>query len=82
MTWLRERGNIRLRYDAGYRITANFLNWVAEKQDKEIVQHLNSAMREGHYREELWKERTGKALQDLGAEWKQELEQQLPQGSR
>ena len=82
VTWLRERGNIRLRYDAGYRITANFLNWVAEKQDKEIVQHLNSAMREGHYREELWKERTGKALQDLGAEWKQELEQQLPQGSR
>jgi basic secretory peptidase family protein len=76
-TWLRERKSVRLRYDAGYRLTANFLNWVVEKYDRDIVRHLNSAMRAGNYREELWKERTGRALQDLGAEWKQELEQQL-----
>ena len=77
MTWLRQRRNALLRYDAGYRITANFLDWVVEKQDKDIVQRLNVAMRQGQYREEIWKERTGRTLQDLGAVWKQELEQQL-----
>jgi hypothetical protein len=82
VTWLRARRNVRLRYDAGYRLSANFLNWVVEKYDRDIVRHLNSAMRAGNYREELWKERTGHALQDLGDEWKKLLEQELERGSR
>ncbi|HZQ48158.1 MAG TPA: basic secretory protein-like protein [Verrucomicrobiae bacterium] len=64
----------RARYDGSYRVTANFLNWVAEKYDKNIVQKLNAAMRDGNYSENLWQKNTGKTLQNLGDEWKQSLE--------
>jgi hypothetical protein len=57
-------------YDGSYRITANFLNWVVETHDKDIVRKLNAAAREGRYREQLWKDFTGKTVQELGAEWK------------
>lgn len=59
------------RYDASYRITGNFLNWVTQKYDPEIVSQLNAAAREGRYAESLWRERTGKALPELGAEWRE-----------
>lgn len=77
LAWLRQRKNVQLRYDAGYRLTANFLNWVSEKYDQGLVKKLNAAMREEKYRETLWSESTGHSLADLGAEWKQQLEQQL-----
>jgi hypothetical protein len=79
LTWMRGRKNLRLRYDAGYRVTANFLDWVTGKYDKSTVERLNEAMREGKYREDIWKEQTGRAVQELGEEWKRELEQQLTQ---
>jgi hypothetical protein len=77
LVWMKQRKNLRLRHDAGYRVTANFLNWVTEKYDKSIVQNLNAAMREGKYRDEIWKVSTGHTLQDLGADWKNDLEQKL-----
>jgi hypothetical protein len=77
--WMRERKNLRLRYDAGYRITANFLDWVTAKYDKSIVQGLNAAMRQGKYREDIWKEHTGHSLPELGDEWKRDVERQLAQ---
>ena len=58
------------RYDASYRITANFLNWVTQTYDKDLVQKLNAAAREGRYAEPLWKAWTGKSVQELGDEWK------------
>ena len=64
----------RARFDASYRITANFLNWVAGKYDKDIVPQLNAAMREGRYEEEMWKTRTSHTVQELGEEWKKALE--------
>lgn len=67
----------RARYDGNYRITANFLNWAAETYDKDLVQQLNAAIREGRYREDLWKDRTQHTLPDLGAEWKAALEKKL-----
>jgi hypothetical protein len=60
----------RARYDASYRITGNFLNWVTEAHDRDIVAKLNAAAREGRYREELWVEHTGRTVQQLGDEWK------------
>ena len=60
----------KARYDASYRITANFLNWVVQKYDKDFLRKLNSAAREGRYTESLWKEWTGKSLLELGDEWK------------
>lgn len=67
----------RAKYDASYRITGNFLNWVTTKYDTNIVLKLNTAARAGKYREELWKEYTGKTIQELGAEWKALHEQRL-----
>lgn len=62
-----------VRYDNSYRVTANFLNWVVEKYDKELVIKLNAACREGKYSESLWKKYTGHAVQELGDQWKAEL---------
>ena len=60
----------RVRYDGAYRQTAAFLNYVSEKYDKDLVRKLNKAMREGEYKDGLWKELTKKTVQDLGEEWK------------
>ncbi|OQC21771.1 MAG: Plant Basic Secretory Protein [Planctomycetes bacterium ADurb.Bin069] len=61
------------RYDASYRVSANFLDWVARKHAPDIVKNLNAALREGRYREDLWKEYTGRTLEELGAAWKESL---------
>lgn len=57
------------KYDSSYRISANFLNWVVLNHDKELIRVLNAAAREGKYSDTLWKERTGKTIEELGAEW-------------
>jgi hypothetical protein len=67
------RDPAKAKYDASYRVTANFLNWVVEHHDKDIIKQLNAAMRDGRYSEELWKEYTGKPVQELGEEWKASL---------
>lgn len=67
----------RAKYDASYRITGNFLNWVVNTFDKEIIRKLNTAAREGKYREDLWKEYTGKTVQELGEQWKKGHEDRL-----
>jgi hypothetical protein len=63
----------RARYDGSYRVTAAFLAYVTEKYDKELVRKLNMAMRAGEYKEEVWKDCTGKTVQELGEEWKATL---------
>jgi hypothetical protein len=63
----------RARYDASYRTTAAFLNWVTQTHDPDIVPRLNAAMREGRYSDDLWREFTGKSADELGEEWKQSL---------
>src|SRR6185369_8183396 len=65
------------KYDASYRVTGNFLNWTTEKYNKDLVQKLNAAIREGKYTEDLWKEYTKHTVQELGEEWKKDLEKRL-----
>ena len=72
-----QRNLVRAKYDASYRVTGNFLNWVTEKYDKDLVRKLNAAAREGKYSEELWKEYTNKTLQELGDEWRKAHEERL-----
>lgn len=67
----------RARYHANYRISANFLNWVTQKYDKQIVPEINAAIREGKFGEQVWKEKTGHPVQELGEEWKRENETRL-----
>jgi len=63
----------RAKYSDSYRTTGHFLNWTQEKYDKELVIKLNAACREAKYSDELWKQYTGKTLEELGAEWKAAL---------
>lgn len=43
----------RAKYDACYGVSVAFLDYVARKQDKELVKKVNKALREGEYKEEL-----------------------------
>lgn len=61
------------RYDANYRISANFLNWVIQNHDKDLIQHLNASARAGKYNESNWQERTGYTVQALSAKWLEHL---------
>ena len=63
----------RSKYSDSYRTTAAFLNWAQETYDKELVVKLNAACRAGKYDPALWKQYTGKTLEELGAEWKESL---------
>ena len=64
----------RVHYNDAYRPTANFLNWVSGKYDKDLVVKFNTVMRQGKYSDDLWKEYTGKTADELGEEWKKSLE--------
>jgi hypothetical protein len=65
------------RHDGGYRVTANFLDWVSATCDRDLVPKLNAAAREGRYDEALWKKWTGKSVQELGDAWKRAHAQRL-----
>lgn len=60
-------------YNGNYRVTARFLAYVTEKYDKALVLKLNKAMREGTYKEEIFKQSTGKTVQELDEEWRATL---------
>jgi hypothetical protein len=64
----------RTKYDASYRVTGHFLNWAQNKYDKDLVVKLNAACRQGKYTPDLWKQYTGKTVEELGAEWKENLQ--------
>ncbi len=59
----------RAHYNDSYRTTATFLAYLTDKYDKEIVPKLNRLMREGKYKEEVFREFTGKSVGELGEEW-------------
>jgi hypothetical protein len=63
----------RAKYDGSYRVTAAFLAYLAEKHDPQIVKKLNARMRAGKYSEAVWKELTGKSVEQLNQEWRQSL---------
>ncbi len=76
-------GNIgNARFDASYRTTANFINWVVETHEPELLRKLNAAAREGDYSPDLWKEWTGKSVDELGADWIADNEKQLGRRNR
>jgi hypothetical protein len=77
IVWMKHVRNFKPHYDDAYRPSANFLNWVSEKYDPNIVTELSVAMREGNYTNDIWKQHTGKTVQELGAEWTKEIEAQL-----
>ncbi len=46
---------------------------MTDKYDKELVRKLNALLRQGKYKEDIFKELTGKTVQELGDEWKTSL---------
>ncbi len=63
------------RYNGSYRVTAAFLAYVTKRYDKNVIRHLNQALREGRYSDQFFKDHTGKTLKELGQEWKASLQQ-------
>jgi len=55
----------RSKYTDSYRTTAGFLNYIAKDIDKDIIARINAAMRQGKYSPDLWKEYTGKTVDEL-----------------
>ncbi len=64
----------RAKYTDSYRTTGAFLAYVTEAHDKEIVKKFNAAMREGKYAPELWKEFTGKTVDELWEDYVKTLQ--------
>ncbi|MCW1915641.1 basic secretory family protein [Luteolibacter sp. GHJ8] len=64
-----QRNFASANYDSSYRITANFYDFVIKKYEKDLMKKLNLATHQG-YSEDLWKQWTGKTVQELDAEWK------------
>lgn len=52
-------------YTNSYRITARFLTWLSQKYDPLLVNKLDENLRDNTYSSKLWKEYTGKSLDEL-----------------
>jgi hypothetical protein len=63
----------KAKYNDAYFTTADFLVFVANKYDKNIVAEMNVANRKGTYSVDLWKQYTGKSIDELSDEWKDSL---------
>ncbi|MGH7968535.1 MAG: basic secretory protein-like protein [Limisphaerales bacterium] len=70
------------RYDASYRITGNFLNWIAQRCGTNVIARINEAARDGKYSPTIWKEITGREADELGREWRQTVEARLQPRSK
>ncbi|PWU08451.1 MAG: hypothetical protein C5B50_29665 [Verrucomicrobia bacterium] len=79
VVWLKGRRNTELKYDARYRVTANFLDYVVNHYDpkKELITKVNAACRQGKYTDDLWQDITGKKLQELDEEWRTATKKEL-----
>ena len=61
------------KYTDAYKTTATFLEWSGKQYDPKLVNKLNAALRAGTYKDELWKDATGKTLDDLWSEFADSL---------
>lgn len=68
----------KAHYNSSYRVSAAFLAYVTGKYDKDLVLKLNKLMRDGNYRDEIFKDLTGKTLEELDEEWRATLVRQAP----
>ncbi len=70
---INKRSLARAHFDGSYRVSANFLNYVVTKYDKDLIKKLNAPLREGAYNSTIWKALTGKTVDELNDEWKESL---------
>jgi hypothetical protein len=55
-------------YRDAYKTTAAFLEWLEKKYDRDLVKKLNAPLRAGTFKMEMFKEHTGKDVDEL---WKE-----------
>ena len=63
----------RFKYTNSYQDTAAFLYWAEKQYDKDLVHKLNKHCRGNSYKDELFKEFTGKDLDTLSKEFAESL---------
>jgi hypothetical protein len=56
-------------YEDAYRVTARFLLWIEKKKKKGIVKKMDAALRSKTYTAALWKQLTGKTVDELWKEY-------------
>lgn len=56
-------------YDNSYRITARFFVWIESKYRKDFVQKMDNVMRTHAYTPSIWKNLTGKTVDELWNEY-------------
>lgn len=56
-------------YTNAYRVTARFLVWLEREKNKKIVDRLDTALRNGTYKKELWVKLTGRTVDELWKEY-------------
>ena len=61
------------KYDASYRTTANFFDWVVRNHVKDLPRQLTATYSTG-YNNGLWRGWTGKSVEELEADWKKSLQ--------
>lgn len=59
-------------YTNSYRVAARFLVWLEQHKDKKIVDRLDMIMRNHTYQDHIWKELTGKTVDELWKEYVQD----------
>jgi len=79
LVWMRQRRARDFHYDAGYRVSANFLDYVVRTYDpqQQLIRKLNAACRDGKSTDEIWPELTGESLATLSGEWKGDIRERL-----
>ncbi len=75
--WMSRLRKLDLRYDAGYRTSANFLDYVSQKYDTNIVTKVNAACREHRDTTEVFRQASGKPLAELNEEWAKWVTEQV-----
>ncbi|KAH8119975.1 hypothetical protein DFH11DRAFT_21280 [Phellopilus nigrolimitatus] len=63
------------RWDEGYQTTGYFLEWIENTFGQDFVRRLNGSMRDKKYNEGIFKEFTGKAVDELWKMYKTFLQQ-------
>ncbi|UAY56640.1 basic secretory family protein [Arachidicoccus terrestris] len=56
-------------YDDSYRVTARFLVWIENHKNRDFVQELDAALREGTNYKDFWVRILGKNIDELWAEY-------------
>ena len=63
----------RAQYNGSYQVSAAFLAYVRDTYDYRAVTKLNAALRANKYDPAIWKELTGKPVEELNQEWRRSL---------